>query len=110
MRSTDTSNVHLLDKVTFQDAPGTVKVLQPNRQASFLVVSVTEGGVDIYFQGNSGGLPLTPDLHFGQTNKPEVVPIPCGQMEFACVAIGPGLGGGGGTAGLVLATVWAGGP
>ena len=102
-QSTDSSNVHLIDGIRFQDPPGTQKRLTPNRLASFLLVSVKQGGVDVFFGGGDPGGRLCPDLHFGQTNAPVWVPLPLGQFELTCVAVGA-------TGLTVLASVWLGGP
>lgn len=85
---TYTSNVNLVDKTTIQGARGVIKLLRPNRRVSLIVCSVKQGAIDIYF-GSSPEINSVPDLHFGQTNRPVSVPIPCGQYEFSIVCADP---------------------
>lgn len=87
MRNTDTSNIHLLESAIVYGAPGKAITVQPNRPVTWLLVSVCQGGVDIYIGATAGG--LVPHYHFGQTNKPEWVPVPTGQYCFTLVAVGP---------------------
>jgi len=88
MNHTYTSNVNLVDKTIIQGSFGTQRRLQPNRRVSLVVCSVKCGAVDLYF-GSFADPAAVPDLHFGQTNKPEWTPIPCGQYEFVIVASDP---------------------
>lgn len=81
---TYTSNVNLVDRTTIEGARGVTKLLRPNRRVSLIVCSVKTGAIDIYF-GSSPEINSVPDLHFGQTNRPIPVPIPCGQYEFSIV-------------------------
>jgi hypothetical protein len=101
-KATDTSNVRLVEKVYLDGVQGTEKPVNPNREVSCILVSVTQGAVDIFLGGARAGRRV-PDLHYGQTNKPEWTPIPCGMYEFTLVAAGnPGQ--------PILACVWFGGP
>lgn len=68
--------------------PNTVRVVYLQRQSNLLICSVTQGAVDIWLGDYSSGLPAAPDLHFGQTNKPEWVPLPCGLRELTIKASG----------------------
>lgn len=88
MNYTYTSNVNLVDKVTIQGARGVIRFLRPNRRVSLIVCSVKQGAIDVYF-GSSPEIDAVPDLHFGQTNRPVCVPIPCGQYEFSIVCADP---------------------
>lgn len=87
MKTTDTSNVRLIEKVYVQGALGAFLTTQPNRAVSMILCSVKQGAVDIFFgsYGDGDGR-LVPDLHFGQTNRPVWVPLPCQQYEFTIVA------------------------
>jgi hypothetical protein len=85
---TYTSNTNLVDKTTIEGAGGITKLLRPNRRVSLIVCSVKQGAIDVYF-GSSPEINSVPDLHFGQTNRPVPVPIPCGQYEFSIVCADP---------------------
>jgi len=87
MRSTDTSNVRLVERVIVYGANGTAVRCQPGRLVSMVLCSVKRGAVDVFLGSNNVG--LVPDLHFGQTNRPEWVPIPTGEYEFCLVASDP---------------------
>ena len=88
MNHTYTSNVNLVDRTILQGSFGAQRRMQPNRRVSMVLCSVKSGAVDIYF-GSFADTGQVPDLHFGQVNKPEWVPIPCGQYEFVLVASDP---------------------
>jgi len=102
VRGTDTSNIRMVERVIVQGPPGASQTVQPNREVCLIVCSVKQGGVDVFFGSGPTGGRLAPDLHFGQSNRPVCVPIPCGQYEFTVVALGPDS--------LVLASVIFGGP
>ena len=87
MKSTDTSNIHLLERVIVYGANGTTIRVSPNRPVSLIVCSVKIGAVAVWFGSNALG--LVPDLWFGQVNRPVALPIPCGQYEFLVVASDP---------------------
>ena len=96
-------NFSLLQKESFNDPALTQKLMQLQRPISIIIVSVTQGSVDIWFGNCRGQLPATPDLHFGQTNRPEWVPVPLQITDLTLRASG--------NAGqTVVATVIVGGP
>lgn len=85
MNHYNTSNVNLVDTVTISGVKGTQVRRIPNRRVSLIVASVKNGAVDVFF-GSMAIEDAIPHLHFGQTNRPEPVPIPCGQYEFVFVS------------------------
>ena len=101
------TNCKLLDTVIFQDivgSQGAIRLIQHQRPINLLIVSVLQGGVNIYFGDyTSLQLPLTPHLHFGQTNTPEWLPIPEGWHTLTAVAVGN-------SGQQVLASIICGGP
>ena len=88
MNHYNTSNVNLIDTVMVSGVNGTQVRRQPNRRVSFIVASVKCGAVDVFF-GSMAIEGATPHLHFGQTNRPEPIPIPCGQYEFVFLVSDP---------------------
>lgn len=94
-------NTTLIETVIFQEAAGAVKTILSQRPINLLVVSVTQGGVNIWLGCYQGNLPLTPHLHFGQTNSPVWVPIPETLTDLTIQSAGP--------ANPVLACVMVGG-
>ena len=89
-QSTDTSNTRLLERVMIDGKAGDEPTpVAPNRPVSVLLVSVKQGAIDIHLgSGGAAGLGRVPHLHFGQTNRPEWVPIFCGQYEFLIAPVG----------------------
>ena len=83
MNHTNTSNVNLVDTVKVSGAIGKSYQVRPNRPVCLIVCSVKQGSVDIFFGTSAEG--AVPELHFGQTNKPEPIPIPLMQGEFTVV-------------------------
>lgn len=94
-------NVTLIDQAVFQSAPGEVKTMNLQRPINLLVVSVKQGGVDIWLGNYGTGVPSAPHLHFGQTNTPVWIPIPETLTDLTIKSFGP--------ANPVLATVLVGG-
>ncbi len=81
----------LLDTLIFDGGAGQRQSYQGSRQMTHIVVSVTTGAIDIYFGAAGGGtIPRVPSLHFGQTNRPETVPLPAGVQNFLAVSSGVG--------------------
>lgn len=85
-------NRSLLADIKFDGPAGEMHPFQSTRKMVGLLVSVKLGALDIYagtgFQANT--LPRVPHLHFGQTNKPEWVPLPVGIHNFTAVSSGIG--------------------
>lgn len=79
----------MVDRLIVRGAVGTKVYSQPNRPVCLVVCSVIRGSVDIWL-GSNAVTGSVPDLHFGQTNRPEWVSIPSGQYEFTVLASGPG--------------------
>lgn len=84
------SKLILVDRYSFQEAPGKVLAARIPYHSLLLIVSVKQGGVDVY-AGNydAGSLPLAPHMHFGQTNAPVWIPIPEVWQELTLVSFGP---------------------
>jgi hypothetical protein len=101
MRSTDTSNVRMLERIIVHGAQGVSVLSQPNRLVTMILCSVQQGAVSVYF-GSNPVLSAPPDLYFAITGLPWWVPVPAGQYEFTMVADDP--------TGVTKAVVILGGP
>ena len=96
-------NFSLLGVETFDDPINTQKIIQLQRPMCLLIVSVTQGAVDVWLGNYRGQLPATPHFHFGQTNKPEWVPLPLNITDLTLKASGN-------TGTTVVASIIVGGP
>lgn len=86
--STDSSNLHLVDRSYVYGPSGTTVHVTPGRPVTLILVSVKQGSVDLFIGPTASS--AVPDLHFGQSNEPVCVPWFAGQAPLTFVADGPG--------------------
>ena len=72
----DSYNRGLCHKEPIFAPNGTTGRIEVPRDATVLVVSVKKGSLDIWLGEAGGSPPVVPEFHFGQTNRPEWVPLP----------------------------------
>jgi hypothetical protein len=82
-------NTRLLHTEPINQASGFQGIIQLQRNANLILVSVKQGGLDVWFGDCRGNLPSVPHLHYGQTNAPVWVPIPEGCFHLTYLTIGP---------------------
>jgi hypothetical protein len=85
----EANNPRLYERAYVNGASGETVRLSINRPITHIICSVKQGAIDIYFGGEPQGR-IVPDYHFGQTNKPEVVPFTGAPGDVYLVASGIG--------------------